>query len=209
MSSGFYAPSKCTMNVYFLLMVGMIISCSASNVFRAGVAFSCPDPNNCLDGSSFTPSLGQCVAVGKFNMTMVKSDGQDYLLSTPSGDFTFLNQSMSWFLKAVQFSRKCIPFQTASPSLDGVDLLNLCSVYRDSEGTNLCVLLDKDPRCELDDGLNISRALAHALFAQTLSVRSEMQRAICQCSCASEIRQIYGTLLKQWALLNDAIAPSI
>lgn len=49
----------------------------------------------------FWPSFNvrrHCVALGKFNMTMVKSDGQDYLLSTPTGDFTFLNQSMSWFL---------------------------------------------------------------------------------------------------------------
>ena len=36
-----------------------------------------------------------------------------------------------------------------------------------------------------------------------------MQSSICKCSCASEIRNIYGGLLQQWSLLNDAVNPGI
>jgi hypothetical protein len=64
--------------------------------------------------------------------------------------------------------------------------------------------------CKLDGGIDLSTAVAVALFSDpSLPSTLDMQRMICQCSCASEIRNIYGGLLRQWSLLNDAVNSGI
>ena len=52
--------------------------------------------------------------------------------------------------------------------------------------------------------------VASALFLDPSSPTAlAAQSTICGCSCASEIRNIYGGILWQWSLLNDEISPSI
>jgi len=111
------------------------------------VPFVCADPTICLDGISASPSLGTCVALGKFNLTTTEVPSQGYLLTTPSGVIFFNETSTAWFLKAVLFGRKCLDLQYSTEvSAISKNLQSICDLYSDTTGLNKCKTLQMDKR---------------------------------------------------------------
>jgi len=177
---------------------------------NAVVPFACADPNTCLDGSTFSPSIGICVSLGKFNLTTTDSPSQGYLLTTPSGT-TFFNQtSTAWFLKAVLYGRKCLDIQfSTDSSFLAQSLQSICNIYLDSSGLNKCSIMQQDARCKWDAGTSISAAVAIAISSDMTQATLDARKSICMCSCAADIVAVYSGILLQWSLINPSLSSKI
>lgn len=61
-------------------------------------------------------------------------------------------------------------------------------------------------RCVLDNGSSLYNALNVALWGDPLSPQSlSMRSTLCKCSCATDIIQVFGSILQQWSLIDNSI----
>jgi len=178
-----------------------------NTISTAVIPFICSDPNSCLDGITSSPSIGTCVALGKFNLT---TTDQGYLLTTPAGTIFFNQTSTAWFLRAVLFGRKCLDMQYSADVLSfSQSLQSICNYYLDVNGLNRCNMMQQDPRCMLDGGVSLHVAVTTALAGDNSSAALNARKSICLCSCASDIIVVYSGILAQWSILNPSLTSKI
>lgn len=103
---------------------------------------------------------------------------------------------------------ECVLFSVPSPT-DVMDAL--CDSYVDpSSGSNPCKRIQEDPRCEVDGMPSLHSALSQALcFSGDCPDRQKVEQMVCECSCWSQIVDVYTPMFQQWEHYDPEVADKL
>ena len=94
---------------------------------------------------------------------------------------------------------------------DPVTVLDgLCAAYEDPEtGINRCADMQSDKRCQLDGEMSLHEAIATSLgfvpYDQDEYIMNKTRVKLCQCSCFSDIVEVYTPLFEKWKLYDPEV----
>ena len=90
----------------------------------------------------------------------------------------------------------------------------LCAGYEDPQtGVNRCDGMQRDKRCQLDGEMSLHEAIATSLgftpYNQDETAVNKTRVKLCECSCFSDIVEVYTPLFEKWRLYDPEVQDKI